>query len=371
MGLITWGVALMTGEISAFMPVTGGFIRHATKFVQPAFGTAAGWNFWYTMAITAPAELAAAATVIEFWNAEIDPAVWYTVFIVVIMVLNFSPVRAYGESEVFFAALKILLIVGLIIAGIVVDLGGAAGQNRIGFRYWKDPGPFNAYLVDGNTGKFLGFWSTLISAAYSYANVQVIALAGAETQNPRKVIPNAVRMTFWRILLFYCVSIFVVGRSSLALSLTVSLTCKCRPFGSIYGPQPLPLNRNSLPITLRDSVQPRRHLRPPLNYQRRSLHKRFQLRLFLHLPRLANTLRTCRGETGAFDSTSNESIRDTICCSRIELAIYAAGILVSGQQFSNGVRVVREYHDNQWDDWVDGDLRYVFEISQGLEESGH
>lgn len=223
MGLITWGVALMTGEISAFMPVTGGFIRHATKFVQPAFGTAAGWNFWYTMAITAPAELAAAATVIEFWNASINPAVWYTVFIGVIMVLNFSPVRAYGESEVFFAALKILLIIGLIIAGIVVDLGGAAGQNRIGFRYWNDPGPFNSYLVDGNTGKFLGFWSTLISAAYSYANVQVIALAGAETQNPRKVIPNAVRMTFWRILLFYCVSIFVVGMCSFTLDL-ISLT---------------------------------------------------------------------------------------------------------------------------------------------------
>lgn len=45
MGLITWGVALMTGEISAFMPVTGGFVRHATKFVQPALGVATGFNF--------------------------------------------------------------------------------------------------------------------------------------------------------------------------------------------------------------------------------------------------------------------------------------------------------------------------------------
>lgn len=177
MGLITWGIALMTAEISAFMPVTGGFVRHATKFVQPAFGTATGWNFWYTMAITGPAELSAAATVINFWDASINPAVWFTVFIVVIMVLNFAPVKAYGESEVFFAALKILLIIGLIIAGLVVDLGGAKGQERLGFRYWKTPGPFNAYLVPGNTGKFLGFWSTLISAAYSYANVYVTPLS--------------------------------------------------------------------------------------------------------------------------------------------------------------------------------------------------
>lgn len=45
MGLITWGIALTTAEISAFMPVTGGFVRHATKFVQPALGAATGWNF--------------------------------------------------------------------------------------------------------------------------------------------------------------------------------------------------------------------------------------------------------------------------------------------------------------------------------------
>lgn len=166
----------------------------------------------YTMAVTAPAELSAAATLISFWNTSINQAVWFSVFIVVILALNFSPVRAYGESEVFFAALKILLIIGLIIAGIVVDLGGSPDQDRLGFRYWKNPGPFNSYLVAGTTGRFLGFWSTLISAAYSYANVQVIALAGSETQNPRKIIPQAVRMTFWRILIFYVLSIFVVGK---------------------------------------------------------------------------------------------------------------------------------------------------------------
>jgi amino acid transporter len=115
------------------------------------------------------------------------------------------------QSEVFFAALKILLIIGLIIAGLVVDLGGSPSGDRIGFRYWKNPGPFNEYIVPGNTGKFLGFWSSLISAAYSYANIQVVAIAGAETKNPRVIIPNAIRMTFWRVLIFYVISILIVG----------------------------------------------------------------------------------------------------------------------------------------------------------------
>lgn len=107
--------------------------------------------------------------------------------------------------------IKILLIVGLILAGLIVDLGGSPSGDRIGFRYWKDPGPFNAYLVDGNTGKFLGFFSTLISAAYAFCNIQVVALTGAETKNPRKLIPEAMKMTFWRVIVFYCISMFVVG----------------------------------------------------------------------------------------------------------------------------------------------------------------
>jgi len=97
MGLIACGVALSAGEMSAFLPVTGGFVRHATKFVQPALGIATGWNFWYTMAITAPAELAAAATLINFWDNSINPAVWYSVFIVIIVVINFCGVKVYGE----------------------------------------------------------------------------------------------------------------------------------------------------------------------------------------------------------------------------------------------------------------------------------
>ena len=60
-------------------------------------------------------------------------------------------------------------------------------------------------MVPGNTSKFLGFWSSLISVAYSYANIQVVAIAGAETKNLRVIIPNTIRMTFWPSLVFYVV----------------------------------------------------------------------------------------------------------------------------------------------------------------------
>ncbi|KAH8674276.1 amino acid permease [Xylariales sp. PMI_506] len=211
MSFLTASVSLSIAEISSFMPITGGFIRHASRFLQPAFGAATGWNYWYMMCITGPAELSAAATLIGFWNTSISPAVWYTVFIVVIVAMNFCGVRVYGEAEVFFSILKILLIIGLILAGIIVNAGGSPTHEYIGFKYWVTPGPFNEYLVGGNTGKFLGFFSTLISAAYAFCNIQVVALAGAETKNPRKLIPDAMKMTFWRVIVFYVLSMFIVG----------------------------------------------------------------------------------------------------------------------------------------------------------------
>lgn len=107
---------------------------------------------------------------------------------------------------------QIALIIGLIIAGLILDLGGVPGQERLGFRYWSDPYPlFNEFVATGTKGRFLAFWSTMISAAFAYGNVQVVAIAGAETRNPRKAIPTAVKRTFFRVILFYVVSIFVVS----------------------------------------------------------------------------------------------------------------------------------------------------------------
>jgi amino acid transporter len=93
-----------------------------------------------------------------------------------------------------------------------LDLGGFSGQDRIGFRFWKEPYPlFREYIVTGSMGRFLGFWSTMIFAAFAYGNVQVVAIAGAETRNPRRSIPKALKRTFFRVVAFYVASIFVIS----------------------------------------------------------------------------------------------------------------------------------------------------------------
>ncbi|KAM5361427.1 hypothetical protein ACJZ2D_013117 [Fusarium nematophilum] len=225
MGFVTAGVAYTTGEITAFMPETGGFIRHATKFVGPALGAATGWNFWYTMAITVPAEISAAATLIQFWNTSINPGVWITIFLVFIIGLNLCGVRLYGESEVIFASLKIMLIIGLIIGGLIIDLGGAPNRERLGFRYWDEPGAFNAFIKTGSAGNFLAFWKCMLPAAFSYGNIQIVAISGSEARDPQRLIPAATKKTFYRIFFFYFFSIFAVGL--IVPSLQESATAVC------------------------------------------------------------------------------------------------------------------------------------------------
>jgi amino acid transporter len=106
---------------------------------------------------------------------------------------------------------RILLIVGLILAGLIVDLGGGPNHDRIGFRYWKNPGAFSDYHFTGNLGRFLGWFTDLLSAAYSYIGMEGIAIAAAEVKNPRVSVSKAVKRIFIRIALFYIVGILIVG----------------------------------------------------------------------------------------------------------------------------------------------------------------
>jgi yeast amino acid transporter len=163
--------------------------------------------------ITLCAEISAASVVIQFWPGadHINVAAWISIIIVVIVLLNIFAVAIYGEAEFVFAAIKIVTIVGLLIMAFIIDLGGGPTRDRLGFRYWKNPGAMKEYASTGNTGRFLGLFSVLVNAAFSYQGVELVAVAAGEAENPRKNIPKAVRRVFWRILLFYVLGSLAIG----------------------------------------------------------------------------------------------------------------------------------------------------------------
>lgn len=210
MGLIVCAVQFALGEVTALLPVTGSFVRHAEFLVDPALGFAIGWNIVYGNWLSIPSEISAICVLFQYWT-DINSALFIVIFILLTFVVGIAFVGIYGEVEFFFALLKILLVVGLVILGLVIDLGGVPGTSRIGFRYWVTPGPFVEHIASGSLGNFLGFWSVMINAVFSFAGVESIAMAAAETRNPRQNIPKACKRVFARVALFYVAAVLVVG----------------------------------------------------------------------------------------------------------------------------------------------------------------
>ncbi|CAO1616661.1 unnamed protein product [Parajaminaea phylloscopi] len=209
-GSVCWAVMMCVGEMLSQYPVPGGQIKLAERFVGKPLSFALGWSYWLCWAVCLPAEVSAAAVLVSYWS-DLNPAIWITIFLAVVVAINLAGTRVYGETEFWFASIKIITIVGLIILSICIDLG-AGKQGRIGFQYWKNPGPFVQYLgIDGSWGQFLGFFSVLIQASFSFVGTEIVALAAGEAKNPRKTVPSAIRKVWIRILFFYIIGTFCIG----------------------------------------------------------------------------------------------------------------------------------------------------------------
>lgn len=212
-GVAIYAMMQSLGEMATWLPLPGAIPQFCARYVDPAMGFAVGWNNWYQAAITLCAEISAASVVIQFWNGAvgINVAAWISIIIVLVICLNIFAVSIYGEAEFCFASIKIITIVGLILFAFIIDLGGGPTHDRLGFRYWNNPGAMKEYVSTGSTGRFLGLFSTLVNAAFAYGGVEMVAVAAGEAENPRHNIPKAVRRVFWRILFFYVLGSLAIG----------------------------------------------------------------------------------------------------------------------------------------------------------------
>ncbi|KAJ4149110.1 hypothetical protein NW754_000547 [Fusarium falciforme] len=164
MMLIVWNIMNNLAEMATLLPVKGVTVPYfIDRFVCPSLGFAAGWNYWMAYALLIGAEASAVAILFDYWDTNVHSAVWLTIYLVVILGLNIIAVSFFGEAEFWFASIKLITIVGLILTGLVIMLGGAPNGDRIGFRYWNNPGAVKTYLVHSNknTGRFLAFGRAL------------------------------------------------------------------------------------------------------------------------------------------------------------------------------------------------------------------
>lgn len=213
MTFIVWCVMNNLAEMVTYMPMKGITIPYFVgRFLDPSLAFADGWNYWYAYAMLLAAETTAAAIVIDYWQAPVNVAVWITVVLIIILLLNIFAVSFFGEAEFWFASIKLITIIGLIILGIVLFFGGGPRHDPLYFTYWDNPGAFNEFMAPGATGKFLSYWYAFVKAGFAFiTSPELIAIAAGETVSPRRNIPKAARRFVWRLALFYGISSLILG----------------------------------------------------------------------------------------------------------------------------------------------------------------
>ncbi|EAW11005.1 proline permease PrnB [Aspergillus clavatus NRRL 1] len=207
--------ALVSGmaEIGAYLPVHGGTMSyHGFRYVSRSIGFAMGYLYWYSLGILVPYEIVAASMVIDYWHPGVHIAVWITIMLVIIVLLNFMPVAAYGETEFWFASIKILTLIGLLILSFILFWGGGPNRQRLGFHYWKDTGAMNEYLAQGAAGRFVGLLQCIVKSAIAFIFApELVIIAGGEMESPRRNVPSAARRYIYRLVFFYILGALAIG----------------------------------------------------------------------------------------------------------------------------------------------------------------
>ena len=103
--------------------------------------------------IVTPNQLTAASMVLQKWvpREKVNPGVFITIFLVVILFINYFGISMFGEIEFWLSSFKVITIIGLIILSLVLALGGGPDHDRKGFRYWNEPGAFKPYIMTGSS----------------------------------------------------------------------------------------------------------------------------------------------------------------------------------------------------------------------------
>ncbi|EON63395.1 hypothetical protein W97_02622 [Coniosporium apollinis CBS 100218] len=206
-GIMIFNVVYALGELAVMYPVSGGFYTYSTRFIDPSWGFAMGWNYVFQWAIVLPLELTVAGITVEYWQVGINVGVWITIFFLVILLVNIFGVLGYGEEEFWASLLKLTAVITFMLIGLVLVLGGGPDSGIYteywGARLWYDPGAF--------ANGFKGVCSVFVTAAFAFSGTELVGLAAAESDNPAKHLPGAVKQVFWRITLFYILGLLFVG----------------------------------------------------------------------------------------------------------------------------------------------------------------
>lgn len=195
-GIIIFFIMRALGEMAVDCPVSGSFSQYAYQYWGELPGFIAGWNYWFNYVVVGMAELSVVGTYINYWYPDIPTWVTALACLVVVTFINTVNVKAYGELEFWFAIIKVLAIIGMIVFGVAMIVFGIGNSQPVGIsNLWEHGG----FFPNG----VLGVVMSLVLVMFSFGGVELVGITAGEAENPNKTIPQAINQVVWRILLFY------------------------------------------------------------------------------------------------------------------------------------------------------------------------
>ncbi|MCX7122083.1 MAG: amino acid permease [Gammaproteobacteria bacterium] len=200
MSVIVYFLMTSLGEMSTYRPTAGTFCEYSNQYVGRSFGFAMGYNYWLNWAITLATEVSAASIIMSYWFPVADATLFSVIFFALIFLFNIFSVRVYGEMEFWLSFMKVAVILLFIVLGVYT----VVKQPHFGLPNW--------HIGDAHFHKgWMGFIMVFLFAGFSFQGTELVGVASGETKNPEVNLPKSIKRVFWRLTLFYIVSIGIIS----------------------------------------------------------------------------------------------------------------------------------------------------------------
>ncbi|MED4534694.1 amino acid permease [Metabacillus fastidiosus] len=203
-GIFIFFIMRAMGEMLYLEPSTGSFATFAYKYIHPLAGYMTAWSNWFQWVIVGMSEIIAVGAYMQYWFPDLPAWIPGIIAMVILGAANLISVKSFGEFEFWFAMIKIVTIILMIVAGAgLIFFGFGNGGQAIGLsNLWEHGGFF--------TGGWTGFFFALSLVVGAYQGVELIGITAGEAKNPQKTITKAIQSIIWRVLIFYIGAIFVI-----------------------------------------------------------------------------------------------------------------------------------------------------------------
>ncbi|WP_369790466.1 amino acid permease [Rouxiella sp. WC2420] len=207
------------------------FADFVADYLGPKASFYLGWSYWLSWVVTCIADVVVCGGYMQYWFPEMSAWIPALFTLGILCLFNLLSVKMFGEAEFWFALIKVVTIIALILTGGWMVASGWTSPDGVhaSMHNLTDPAVF---LPHGISGFLAGFQI----AIFSYTGIELLGTMTAETKNPQKILPKAINALPLRIIIFYMLSMTVI----IAVTSWSAISPDSSPFVLLFAKAGLP-----------------------------------------------------------------------------------------------------------------------------------